>query len=719
MNASARIKRNRLRRSALERMVTLAVVTGGSLVLLAIASIFLFLVWQSAPLWLDKTDLQRTQHTTNTRFEAPTTLSDRQLLVRETTTQRTGILSFSPAKSVANWHPLAEGVALISATAGDSAITLVVKEDCTISLYEGVDWGAPAVSKETPSPLWRTVCDELPVTARVERVAEGRYQMVLRYANELHWLEAVRKQTPLRSSLEVTIQPLLVVTSESNYDQHAILAEGRWLFEWRQQGDYILRSSDGNRIAEGQMTPLLPDTDLVRLGSSYGLVGISEQSQWVYYGLDQHGAEPVLALLDKQKLAFNGQIMAMGAVGRGAAVIENSGMVSFYDPDTRGTERIQLELTAEHRQFALDGMITVLYDDSVELWRVEKHSANIPLLSLFGELAYESYAEPSYTWQSTGISPLSPPKFSITPLLYGTFKAAFYTLLFAAPMAIAAAVFTAYFMTTSVRAAVKPSLELLAALPTVILGLVAGLWLAPWLEHHLLHVAFAIVLIPLCLVAMSFIWRLSPGGYSESQLSGSELILTMLAVGGGIWLAWFIGGYVESSVFSEGLVSALSEQWGISYEQRNSIVVGVMMGLAVFPTIYTIAEDALFAVPSHLREGALAMGATEWQTARTIVLPTAAPGILSAVMMGLARAIGETMIVLMATGNTPIIDGLITTGMRTISATLAIEMPEVVPNTLHFHVLIFLALQLFVFTFLINTLADVVRRRLRQRLEHL
>ena len=719
MNAQARVKRSRLRRSALERTVTLAVVTGGSLVLLAIASIFLFLVWQSAPLWLDKTNFQRTQHQTNARFEAPTTLSDRQLLVRETKAQRTGILTFSPNESVATWRPLANEVAMISTAAGDSAITLVVHEDCTISLYEGIDWGAPAVSKETRSPLWRTVCNELPVTAEIERVAEGRYQMVLRYANELHWLEAVRERTPLRSSLEISIKPLLVVASTSNYDQHAILAEGRWLLEWHQQGAYKLRSADGNRIVEGLIDPLLPDTQLVRLGSSYGLVGISEQSQWVYYGLDQHGAEPALALLDKQKLALDDQIAAMGAVGRGVAIVDNTGVVSLYDPYTRSTEQIQLELTAQHRQFALHGMITVLYDDSVELWRVEKHSANIPLFSLFGELPYESYAEPSYTWQSTGISPLSAPKFSITPLLYGTFKAAFYTLLFAAPMAIAAAVFTAYFMTASMRAAVKPSLELLAALPTVILGLVAGLWLAPWLEHHLLHVAFAIVLIPLCLVAMSFIWRLSPGGYSESQLSGSELILTMLAVGGGIWLAWLIGSYVELSVFPAGLVSALSERWGISYEQRNSIVVGVMMGLAVFPTIYTIAEDALFAVPSHLREGALAMGATEWQTARSIVLPTAAPGILSAVMMGLARAIGETMIVLMATGNTPIIDGLMTTGMRTIAATLAIEMPEVVPQTLHFHVLIFLALQLFVFTFLINTLADVVRRRLRQRLEHL
>ena len=93
MSDHLRLKPNKLRRFALERAVTLAVVTGGSLVLLAIASIFLFLAWQSAPLWLDKTVLQSAKHLTDTRFEAPAPLSDRRLLVRETATQRNGILS--------------------------------------------------------------------------------------------------------------------------------------------------------------------------------------------------------------------------------------------------------------------------------------------------------------------------------------------------------------------------------------------------------------------------------------------------------------------------------------------------------------------------------------------------------------------------------------------------------------------------------------------------
>jgi phosphate transport system permease protein len=166
-------------------------------------------------------------------------------------------------------------------------------------------------------------------------------------------------------------------------------------------------------------------------------------------------------------------------------------------------------------------------------------------------------------------------------------------------------------------------------------------------------------------------------------------------------------------------VTFLAQAWGVQYEQRNAVVVGLAMGFAVIPTIYSIAEDALAAVPTYLREGALAMGASEWQAARSVVLPTAAPGIVSAVMMGFARAIGETMIVLMATGNTATTDWSLLTGLRTLAATLALEMPEVVPDSLHFHVLMFIALQLFIFTFVLNSIAEWIRAGLRKKVQQL
>jgi phosphate transport system permease protein len=143
--------------------------------------------------------------------------------------------------------------------------------------------------------------------------------------------------------------------------------------------------------------------------------------------------------------------------------------------------------------------------------------------------------------------------------------------------------------------------------------------------------------------------------------------------------------------------------------------VGIAMGFAVIPTIFSITEDAIFSVPKHLTQGSLALGATPWQTLTRVVIPTASPGIFSAVMIGMGRAVGETMIVLMATGNTPIMDMNIFEGMRTLAANIAVEMPESEVGGSHFRILFLAALVLFAFTFMVNTLAEVVRQRLRQK----
>jgi phosphate transport system permease protein len=139
------------------------------------------------------------------------------------------------------------------------------------------------------------------------------------------------------------------------------------------------------------------------------------------------------------------------------------------------------------------------------------------------------------------------------------------------------------------------------------------------------------------------------------------------------------------------------------------------MGVAVIPTIFSIAEDAIFSVPKQLSLGSLALGASPWQTLVGVVLPTASPGIFSAVMIGLGRAVGETMIVLMATGNTPVTDASMFSGMRTLSANVAVEMPESEVGSTHFRLLFFAGLVLFLFTFVLNTLAEVVRARLRKQ----
>lgn len=183
---------------------------------------------------------------------------------------------------------------------------------------------------------------------------------------------------------------------------------------------------------------------------------------------------------------------------------------------------------------------------------------------------------------------------------------------------------------------------------------------------------------------------------------------------------WYISlilsysGELENALFAGDLRVYLA-QHGIGYDQRNALVVGFAMGFAVIPTIFTIAEDAIFSVPKHLSDGSLALGATPWQTLIYVVLLTASPGIFSAIMMGLGRAVGETMIVLMATGNTPLLDWNIFEGMRTLSATIAVELPESEVQSAHFRILFLAALLLLTFTFAVSSLAEWVRQRLREK----
>jgi phosphate transport system permease protein len=143
--------------------------------------------------------------------------------------------------------------------------------------------------------------------------------------------------------------------------------------------------------------------------------------------------------------------------------------------------------------------------------------------------------------------------------------------------------------------------------------------------------------------------------------------------------------------------------------------VGFLIGFAVIPIMYTLADDALSAVPDHLRAGSLAAGATRWQTAVRVVVPTAMSGLFSAVMIGVGRVVGETMIVLMAAGNTPVLDLNLFNGFRTLSATIAVELPEAVQGGTLYRVLFVAALTLFAMTFVINTAAEIVRLRFRRR----
>ncbi len=338
---------------------------------------------------------------------------------------------------------------------------------------------------------------------------------------------------------------------------------------------------------------------------------------------------------------------------------------------------------------------------------------------MFGKVWYEGYAKPEYVWQSTGGTDDFEAKFSLTPLIYGTLKGTFYALLFAVPLALLAATYVSEFMHPTVKGYVKPVVEIMAALPSVVLGFLAGLWLAPMIERVVPGLFLLPVVLTVCILAAFAAWRCLPTTFRGHFKTGTEVFLLLPVVVLGAWVAFALGGLVEATLLGGSYRGWLLSALGLTYDQRNSLVVGVAMGFAVIPIIFTIAEDSLANVPQHLRAGSLALGATRWQTALRIVLPTASPGIFSAIMIGFGRAVGETMIVLMATGNTPVMDWSAFNGFRALSANIAVELPEAPEGGTLFRVLFLAAFLLFCLTFAVNTVAELVRLKLRQRYRYL
>jgi phosphate transport system permease protein len=364
------------------------------------------------------------------------------------------------------------------------------------------------------------------------------------------------------------------------------------------------------------------------------------------------------------------------------------------------------------RLFSLD------QNNRVTVAGVWNEHPQLSFASLWNKVWYEGRADPEYIWQSSSGSDEFESKFSLVPLSVGTLKAAFYAMLFAMPLAIAGAIYTAYFMTPKLRGLVKPSIEIMEALPTVILGFLAGLWLAPFAENNLPAIFSFLLLMPVMMLLFGYGWSKLPAGVKHVIPDGWEAALLTPVI--------LIFGYicVQASPYIEvWFFNGSMRQWftdiGIVYDQRNALIVGIAMGFAVIPTIFSITEDAVFTVPRHLTQGSLALGATRWQTVLGVVLPTASPGIFSAVMMGFGRAVGETMIVLMATGNSPVVNFNIFEGMRTLSANIAVELPETAVGSSHFRVLFLAALVLLALTFIVNTLAEVIRHRLRVRYSNL
>lgn len=362
-----------------------------------------------------------------------------------------------------------------------------------------------------------------------------------------------------------------------------------------------------------------------------------------------------------------------------------------------------------------NAMLVEENDGRLAFWTIENEHPEVSWSALWGKVWYESRQQPEYIWQSSSASSDFEPKFSLTPLAFGTLKASFYAMLFAVPLAIMGAIYTAYFMSPGMRNFVKPTIEIMAALPTVILGFLAGLWFAPIVEAYLPAMFLIFVTVPLAILAMAWVWRGLPETLRARVPSGWEAMMLIPVIILVTALVFGLSKPLELWLFNGNLPLWMTQELGINYDQRNSFIVGIAIGFAVIPTIFSISEDAIFGVPKHLTTGSLALGATPWQTMARVVLLTASPGIFSAVMIGMGRAVGETMIVVMATGNTAIMDLNMFQGFRALSANIAVEMPESEVGSTHYRILFLAGLVLFLATFVFNTAAEVVRQRLRQK----
>ena len=362
-----------------------------------------------------------------------------------------------------------------------------------------------------------------------------------------------------------------------------------------------------------------------------------------------------------------------------------------------------------------NGVIVIHDDGRLVAYDVENDHPETTLSSLFLPVLYEGYDEPSAVWQSTGGSDAFESKFGMWPLIFGTLKGTIYAMLLATPIAVLGAIYTAMFMHPNVRAVVKPVVETMAAFPTVILGFLAGLWLAPLLGKIFPAVVAMFLVLPPAVVLACVGWQCLPSAMKRQSGTVTELAACVLVLGGTVWVCLQFNQQIEAWLFDSNYRQWLFSTFGVEYDQRNALVIAVAMGMAVIPVIFSISEDSLSNVPRHLIAGSLALGATPWQTLTKLVIVSASPGLFSALMIGLGRVVGETMIVLMATGNTPVLDMNLFNGFRTLSANIAVEMPEAPQGGTLYRLLFLSGLILFVFTFLVNTVADVIRQRLRVR----
>ena len=710
------------------------ITTGGMGVLLAILLIFFYLFYEIVPLFMPADIEQRHQFELSTAQTPSDTLfmsMEEQAEVGMKVTDKGLVTFFNTADgNVIKSKQLSlpgsvTGFALNSeydpqfALANDEGQVLLAKPEYKTTYPNDKRLITPSISflhGEEPFKLSDTAIDVLAV-----RDGEEALIIVASSGGELIGRRWTREEDMLTEEIEIVEETLSLPQTGMDIDKLLIGTDQRWLYMINKAGDYHVVDLESGVVAtSGHMIDGGSVTEARFLLGGISLLVATDKGEISQWFMVRDGSAPYLQKVQAFKHADAPiEHLLIEHRRKGFVTVDQNRVMDIYHSTAQrhllneniGEKGIKsIALSPRANAFLVEHA-----DGEFSFWKMKNKHPETSVYALWSKVWYESYPGPDYIWQSSSSSTDFEPKYSFTPLAFGTLKAAFYAMLIATPLAICGAIYTAYFMAPGLRRKVKPLIELMEALPTVIIGFLAGLWLAPFVEMNLPGVFAIFLFMPIAVLVFGFVWSQLPTRIRLLVPDGWHAVLlipVVLLVG---WGSVAVSGTVEVWMFNGDMRAWVTHDLGIPFDQRNALVVGIAMGFAVIPTIFSIAEDAIFSVPKSLSYGSLALGATPWQTLVGVVMPTASPGIFSALMIGMGRAVGETMIVLMATGNTPIMDANIFEGMRTLAANLAVEIGETEVDSTHYRVLFLAAFVLFMFTFVINTIAEMVRHRLRKK----
>lgn len=693
------------RRRIIDRLTRYLVMACGLAILLVMLLLFVWLVWVVVPL-----------------FSSPTITSSKEIALTQSTAavamgtdaqqkwgwriDEHGQAEFIPLDSQPAYTPLALAQGTVTAATSADNGSVLLKTPAGLLVVEP-DFSALNVDK---APRWTFPLGDRPLSVGDPSAT----LMALAHPDEQHWLiaQASPQQITL-SRLQPAQNAVNNTVAIADIRQLLLAPDGQLLYGL---SGNILRvwriTSEGLELRDSQTFAQPPERiALLSGGSTLLVVDARGISQWFDIASE---TGPHLRFIHYFAGAKAEKLLLTEAHRRVFATLAPSGALALFSSKRNGvlfSHQLGAGITNAIFSPRGDGLVI----ERAGRWQhflIADPWPDISWRNLWQKVWYEHYPAPDYVWQSTSANDDYQGKFSLVPMVVGTLKAAGLAMLFATPLALAAAIYTAWFMAPALRRWVKPAIEMMGALPSVVIGLIAGIWLAPILAERLLGLLLLPGVLTITLLLCGWLsQRLAPQWRRRLCAEGREIwILLPLLLLASLFCVWAIP-LLEQSLTGQSLASRLSG----GYQQRNLLIAGVAMGFALVPLIFTLAEDAIFSVPPALGQGSLALGATPWQTLTRVVLPGASAGIFAALMIGFGRAIGETMIVLMATGNTPVTEGGLLHGVRSLAANVAIEMPEAAAGSGHYRVLFLSALVLLVFTLVINTLAELVRQRLRQR----